>query len=183
MKDSANSIDVIDSLASGAASLLFDAGLTVAAAESCTGGLLSGALTAIPGSSAYFLGGIISYDNKVKSGILRVPAELIEANGAVSAQVALSMAHRVRDLLGSDIGMSVTGIAGPGGATPGKPVGTTYIALVSGGFEDVRHFCFEGDRAGNRASSVREALTMLLSYLEARVAAGGAVTAREAIAL
>jgi PncC family amidohydrolase len=181
--DSTNLQDVTNSLASEAAGLLFESGLTVATAESCTGGLLSGALTAISGSSAYFPGGIVSYDNKVKSGILGVPPDLIEAHGAVSAQVALSMAQRIRDLLAVDIGMSVTGIAGPGGATLNKPVGTTYIALAADDFEEVRHFCFDGDRAGNRASSLLEALTMLVSYLEARANGSMSEARREVVAV
>jgi PncC family amidohydrolase len=151
--------------AADAARLLLHVGATVATAESCTGGLLSGALTEVPGSSAYFLGGVISYDNKVKSGLLGVPAELLEAHGAVSAEVATSMAENVRTLLGADIGVSVTGIAGPTGATPGKPVGTTYIALSSQAGTDVQHFLFGLDRAGNRASSVEAALTMLTKHL------------------
>jgi PncC family amidohydrolase len=181
--DSTDPQDVTHSLASEAARLLFEIGLTVATAESCTGGLLSGALTAISGSSAYFLGGIVSYDNKVKSGVLGVPPDLIEAHGAVSAQVALTMAQRVRALLGVDIGISVTGIAGPGGAVPDKPVGTTYMALVSDDFEEVQHFCFDGDREGNRSSSVREALMMLVSYLEAHTKSGRGEARREAVAV
>ena len=181
MIDSTDHQGLTNPFASKAARLLFESGLTVATAESCTGGLLSGALTDISGSSAYFLGGIVSYDNKVKSGILGVPPDLIEAHGAVSAQVALSMAHRVRALLVVNIGISVTGIAGPGGAVPDKPVGTTYVALVSDDFEEVRHFCFDRDRAGNRASSVREALTMLVSYLEARANSGRRDSGREAV--
>jgi len=181
--DSTDPQHVTNSLASEAAHLLLETGLTVATAESCTGGLLSGALTGIPGSSAYFLGGIVSYDNKVKSGILGVPSDLIEAHGAVSAQVALSMAQRVRALLAADIAMSVTGIAGPSGATPNKPVGTTYIALVSADFDEVQHFCFDGVRAGNRASSVREALIMLITYLEARANRDRGEARREVVAV
>lgn len=151
--------------ASEVAILLLQTGMTVATAESCTGGLLAGALTEVPGSSAYFVGGVVSYDNKVKLDLLSVPSELLEAHGAVSAEVATVMAESVRALIGADIGISVTGIAGPSGATPGKPVGTTYIALSSEVGTFVQHFHFALDRAGNRASSVEAALSMLTAHL------------------
>jgi PncC family amidohydrolase len=153
--------------ASEAAILLLQTGMTVATAESCTGGLLAGALTDVPGSSAYFVGGVVSYDNKVKLDLLNVPSELIEAHGAVSAEVAAVMAESVCALIGADIGISVTGIAGPSGATPGKPVGTTYVALSSEFRTVVQHFHFGLDRSGNRASSVEAALSMLTAHLSA----------------
>lgn len=165
--------------ASEAARLFLQSGMTVATAESCTGGLLAGALTEVPGSSAYFVGGVVTYDNKVKSGLLGVPAELLEAHGAVSAEVATVMAERVRVRLGTDIGISITGIAGPGGATPAKPVGTTYIALSSEGGTIAQHFRFGLDRAGNRASSVQAALSMLAVHLESIALRSGEGVARQ----
>lgn len=152
--------------ASGVARLLIGRGMTVASAESCTGGLLSATLTDVPGSSAYFPGGIIAYGNDVKRGLLGVRPQSIAEHGAVSGPVALEMAERVRSILGSDIGIAVTGIAGPGGGTAAKPVGTTFIAVVAEDFTEVQRFNFSGDRGGNRAASVNEALAMLALYLE-----------------
>lgn len=157
--------DPIQRLAVKAGELLSASGKTLATAESCTGGLLAGAVTAIAGSSAYFLGGVISYDNSVKMEVLGVASDLIGSHGAVSAEVAASMAHNALRLFQADIALSVTGIAGPGGATPNKPVGTTFIALASDDAQEVKHFHFSGNRAGNREASVHEALVMLVSYL------------------
>jgi PncC family amidohydrolase len=159
-----NSTD--DFPASVVARLLIERGATVSAAESCTGGLLSAALTDIPGSSAYFPGGMIVYDNDVKTGLLGVRPETIAEHGAVSAPVALEMARQIRATMRTDIGLGVTGIAGPDGGTAAKPVGTTFIALVEKDAAHVRHFTFSGDRAGNRADSVRSALTTLALYLQ-----------------
>lgn len=105
-------------------------GKTLGAVESCTGGLLSAAFTAIPGSSDVFMGGLITYSNALKTKLSGVPAELIEAHGAVSEQVAISMAQGGRKALGVDICISITGIAGPGGATADKPVGRVHIAVA-----------------------------------------------------
>lgn len=165
--------DSIQGLAVTAGHLLSASGKTLATAESCTGGLLAGAVTAIAGSSAYFLGGVISYDNGVKVGVLGVAADLIDSHGAVSAEVAASMAYNAMRLFRADLALSVTGIAGPGGATPNKPVGTTFIALVSARAEEVRYFHFTGDRVGNRDTSVHEALAMLVSHLGEAVPVGG----------
>ncbi len=118
-----------DTLASVVGDLLRQRGETLAIAESCTGGLLGEMLTEVPGSSAYFLGGIISYSNKVKRELLGVSSEALQEHGAVSGVVAQQMARGVKQQLQSDWGLSITGIAGPGGATPNKPVGLVYIGL------------------------------------------------------
>src|SRR5688500_13004778 len=145
-----------------AASLLLSSGLRIAVAESCTGGLLGGALTGVSGSSAYMLGGVIAYADAVKQDLLSVPAEVIEKHGAVSEQCALAMAHGAASLLSADIGVSITGISGPEGGTKAKPVGTTYIALVAPDIDRVSHFSWNGNRAANRARSVEAALLMIV---------------------
>ncbi|MBD3425854.1 MAG: nicotinamide-nucleotide amidohydrolase family protein [Candidatus Omnitrophica bacterium] len=115
-------------------------------AESCTGGLLSSRITDIPGSSAYYLGGIIAYSNRVKISVLKVPESLIKTHGAVSRQVARAMARGARSLLNTDISAAITGIAGPGGARPGKPVGTAFMAVLSGDTERTRKIHCKGTR-------------------------------------
>ena len=154
-------------LAVRAGAMLAHAGLTLAVAESCTGGMLGALLTDVPGSSAYFLGGVIAYADSVKRGVLSVPAGLIRSHGAVSAQVALSMAHGARDLCGTDLAVAITGVAGPGGGTDDKPVGTTYLALVSKTGEAVEHRVWPFDRSGNRQASVQLALQMVIDHLSA----------------
>ena len=123
----------VDSLEAVVGQLLQEKGLTLAVAESCTGGLLSKRLTDIAGCSSYYLGGVCSYSNQVKIKVLGVDASLIERNGAVDPQVAEQMACGVARVIGSDIGVGITGIAGPGGGTPEKPVGLVYIAVTYGG--------------------------------------------------
>jgi PncC family amidohydrolase len=141
--------------------------LTVATAESCTGGLVAHAITSLPGSSGYFRGAIVSYDDEAKRHLLAVPAEILASHGAVSAQTARAMATGARERFGSDLAVSVTGIAGPSGATPGKPVGLTYLAAASAGGVEVKRCSWTGDRASNVRSSARVALELLLA------AAGG----------
>jgi len=138
------------------------AGSTVTTAESCTGGLVAHAITSQPGSSQYFLGGVVSYANEVKIAIVGVPEELLATHGAVSAQVAIAMATGVRERLGSDLGVGVTGVAGPDGGTDEKPVGLVYIAVSDAAGTDVRRFHWSGDRASNIHASAEAALTMLL---------------------
>ncbi len=137
------------------------AGLTVATAESCTGGLVAHAITSRAGSSGYFVGGIVSYSNEVKSTALGVPAEALELHGAASAQVALAMANGVRERLGADVGVGVTGVAGPDGGSADKPVGLVYIAVSDRLGADVRRYHWDGDRASNIAESAAAALTFL----------------------
>jgi nicotinamide-nucleotide amidase len=146
--------------------LLRRAGATLTAAESCTGGLLSQRITAIPGSSDYFLGGAVTYSNDLKTRLVGVPPELLAAHGAVSEPVARAMASGVRDALGSDYGVSITGVAGPGGGSAEKPVGTVHIALAgprAEGSDDVEHrkVRFPGDRERIRWQSAQLALEML----------------------
>ncbi len=140
-------------------------GLTVATGESCTGGLVAHEITEITGSSGYFRGGIVAYSNAVKEGQLGVPASLIEAHGAVSAQVARAMAAGARDRLGADLAVAVTGVAGPGGGTEAKPVGLTYVAVADARGVDVKRFVWAGDRAANKRASAAAALELLLERL------------------
>lgn len=139
---------------------------TVATAESCTGGLISHLLTEIPGSSAYVVGGIVSYSNEVKQQQLGVKAETLETHGAVSEQTAREMAEGVRARLGSDYGISVTGIAGPGGDRPGKPVGLTYIGVAWDGGVRIERHVWTGTRSENKLSSAHAALRLLLDVTE-----------------
>jgi len=135
-------------------------GFKLAVAESCTGGLLGERLTNIPGSSDVFLGGVIAYDNDVKLSLLGVRAEEIERYGAVSEAVALQMASGVREKLGADVGVSVTGIAGPGGGTTEKPIGLVWIAVHASDVK-ARRFHVGGDRAEIRQRAAQAALEMV----------------------
>lgn len=148
------------------ARLLIDKGLTISAAESCTAGMLAARLTDIPGSSRYFVGGVVAYSNDIKTGILGVPRETLALHGAVSEQTAVAMAKGVQNLTGSDLGIAVTGIAGPGGATPDKPVGLVYGALTTGDETICRRFQLPGERIGVRVGTVNSALNMVKRYLE-----------------
>jgi PncC family amidohydrolase len=134
-------------------------------AESCTGGMLGEWITAVPGSSAYFLGGVVSYHDLVKERVLGVAPELIRTYGAVSAECALAMARGARELVGSDIALSITGVAGPGGGTVAKPVGITFIALSTARNEYVEQHQWSGTRQENREQSAQAALNMLINYL------------------
>jgi nicotinamide-nucleotide amidase len=136
-------------------------GYTLATAESCTGGLLAGRITDAPGSSEYFLEGVVSYSNEAKVDLLGVPKKLINTHGAVSEQVAGAMAAGIRKRAGSTFGIGVTGIAGPGGGSDEKPVGLVYIALADDSQTTARKFIFPGDRQFIRMLSVNAALDML----------------------
>ncbi len=142
-------------------------GLTVATAESCTGGLVAHLITEVPGSSAYLRGGVVAYADDVKRSILGVPTDVLAAHGAVSAQVALAMADGVRHALGTDLGVAVTGVAGPDGGSEAKPVGLVYVAVSGLGRPEVRRFLWSGDRAANKRSSAEAALGMLLERVDA----------------
>lgn len=137
-------------------------GRTLATAESCTGGGIGAAITAVSGASAVYAGGVISYTNAVKQQCLGVDPDVLEAQGPVCADVAEAMATGVRSLLHTDVAVSVTGLAGPGGDEFGNPVGTVYIGYADGEKTLVRHFCFPGDREAVRRETVKEALKLVL---------------------
>jgi len=135
---------------------------TIAVAESCTGGLLAERITNIPGSSNYFLGGVVCYSNELKTSLVDVPAEIIEAKGAVSSEVALALADGIRRRTGASIGVGITGIAGPGGGTPEKPVGTVHIGIADSKGPRERLVRFPpGDRDRIRMSASQAALDMV----------------------
>ena len=142
-------------------------GLTVAVAESCTGGLVAASITEVPGSSGYFLGGIVSYADTAKAALLAVPEATIEAHGAVSAQVAVAMAMGARGSFGAALAVSITGVAGPDGGTDAKPVGLTYVGLADARGGEVRRYTFAGDRAANRQAAADAALGWLIERAEA----------------
>ncbi len=142
--------------------------LTVSLAESCTGGLIGHRLTDVPGSSDYFMGGVVAYSYDAKEKFLNVRHDTLYDFGAVSAETAIEMARGARRNFGTDIGISVTGIAGPSGGMPGKPVGLVYICLSTRAFERTEKFIWQKDRAGNKWDSSEAALTMLKDYLESR---------------
>jgi nicotinamide-nucleotide amidase len=141
--------------------LLREGGWRVAVAESCTGGMLGSRLTDVPGSSAWVEGGVIAYSNALKSGLVGVPASLIAAHGAVSEPVAHALAAGVRETCGAEVGVGITGIAGPDGGTEAKPVGTVFIAVHTPSVRACRHARFVGDRAVIRQQSVSAALDMI----------------------
>src|SRR5437867_3958512 len=151
--------------------------LTVSAAESCTGGLLTHVLTEVPGSSGYLLGGVVSYSDRAKRELLGVPAEHLAAHGAVSAQVARAMAQGARDRFVSDLAAAITGVAGPDGGSDAKPVGLTYVAVAGPSGVDVRRFAWSGDRGANKRDSAGAAIDLLLAH-----AAALATAARESSA-
>ena len=141
-------------------------GKTLVTAESCTGGGIGAALTAVPGSSEVYKGGVISYTNCVKQNILGVKPELLDRYGAVSWQVADAMASGVRHRLQADVAVSVTGLAGPGGDEFGNPVGTVYIGYESSQKSEVRKYCFSGSREEIRIQAVEAALNLILQNNE-----------------
>ncbi len=155
-----------------AGELLRSAGLTVAVAESCTGGLLGKRLTDVPGSSGYFLGGVTAYDNNVKTGVLGVPAALVAEHGAVSEEVAAAMAEGVARLLGADCALSTTGIAGPDGGTETKPVGLVYLGSVVRGVTKVEEIRVPGQREHIRERAAYAALDLLRRRLWQEVPQG-----------
>lgn len=152
---------LLEDLARRLQHLCLEAGLTVAAAELCTGGLVAHGITSIPGSSGYFLGAVVSYADRVKIETLGVDAATLATHGAVSAQVALAMAAGVRERLATDLGVGVTGIAGPEGGSDEKPVGLVYVGVVDRLGSDVRRFHWAGDRTANIEASAAEALRLL----------------------
>jgi PncC family amidohydrolase len=153
-----------------------DRGMTVATAESCTGGLVAKLITDVAGSSGYFRAGIVSYSNEAKVRLLGVPEEQLVAHGAVSAQVARSMALGARERTGADLAVAVTGVAGPGGGSPAKPIGLTYVAVADTTGTDVRRLVLAGDRAANREASARAAVELLLERFSATAGRPGETT-------
>ena len=141
--------------------------LTLSVAESCTGGLLGDMITDIPGSSDYFVGGVVAYSYEAKELLLNVRHETLFEFGAVSRETALEMARGARRAFRVDLALSITGIAGPGGGMPGKPVGLVYIALVGQGGERCERYVWDSDRRGNKQLSALAALRMLQELLTA----------------
>ena len=139
-------------------------GKTLVTAESCTGGAIGAALTAVPGSSAVYKGGIISYTNWVKENVLKVDREMLNTCGAVSAEVAKAMAEGARSALQADIAVSVTGLAGPGGDEFGNPVGTVYIGYADNFRTESIAFYFTGDRGEIRKQAIQTALKVVLDF-------------------
>ncbi|MCH8338243.1 MAG: CinA family protein [Chloroflexi bacterium] len=146
-------------------SALNSRGWTLALGESCTGGLIAHRITEIAGSSEYFLGGVVAYSNLIKESLLNVQPETLKAVGAVSEETAREMARGAREVMRAAVGVSVTGIAGPGGATEGKPVGLTFISVSTPDGEWVERHVFEGDRHANKQASAEAALKLLLQVL------------------
>lgn len=145
--------------------LLRARGLKLATAESCTGGLIADRITDVPGSSEYFLGGFVSYAYEAKVACLGVSWDTLQKHGAVSRETVLEMARGARKALGADIAISVSGIAGPGGGLPEKPVGTTWIGLVTPEDESAEVFYWKGDRRENKELSAQQAMKMVIEYL------------------
>jgi PncC family amidohydrolase len=135
-------------------------------AESCTGGMIAKVITDIPGSSRYFMGGVVSYSNEVKIKVLHVSKKLIEKHGAVSKEVAEAMVRGVQRLMHTDCAIAVTGIAGPDGGTAKKPVGLVYISVACGKGIEVKRFIFQKDRDGNRKETTSTAIEMLIQKLQ-----------------
>ena len=153
-------------LAADLVAALGSKGLTCATAESCTGGGVGGAITSVAGSSAVFLGGVISYSNDVKANVLGVSRDSLARVGAVSSEVASQMATGARRVIGSDLAVSLTGIAGPGGGSAEKPVGLVWFGLATPSGVTTQSRIFPGDRAAIRAAAVEHALGLLLSAVE-----------------
>jgi len=139
---------------------------TVSTADSCSGGLIAHRITNVSGSSRYFLGGVVSYSNVAKESLLGVPHELLAAHGAVSGLVARAMAEGARRVFGSDYAIGATGIAGPTGSTPDKPVGLVYIAVASPHGTFVTEHRFDGPREEVKEKTAETALTLLLEHLK-----------------
>ena len=152
----------IDPFSMELGTLLTQSRLTISVAESCTGGLLGSLITDQPGSSAYFMGGVIAYADEVKRAQLGVPADLLALHGAVSREVAIAMADGVRSKFATTLGVSITGIAGPD-AQGAKPVGLTYIAVATSHGTTCSEYTFNGDRWANRRQAADEALRLLIA--------------------
>lgn len=146
--------------------LLRKQGLRLAIAESCTGGLIGHRITNVPGSSDYYLGSITAYANEAKVRLLGVRCETIDRHGAVSQEIVLEMCKGVRSVLNADIGLAITGIAGPGGGTPDKPVGLTWIAISTSSFQQAWQYTWQGDRLAVKQQSAEKSLALLKEHLQ-----------------
>jgi len=155
-------MDDLVRLAGSVGRRLGDLGSTVSTAESCTGGLIGHLLTEISGSSAWYIGGAVVYSDRLKRQLVEVPAALIETHGAVSQEVAQAMAEGARRVFDSGFGVSVTGIAGPTGGTPTKPVGLVFVAVADAAGTAVERYLWAGDRSVNKRASAHAALRLLL---------------------
>jgi nicotinamide-nucleotide amidase len=156
----------LSALAKESVTICLEKNVTFGTAESCTGGLISASVTDVPGASAAFFGGVVSYDNSVKRGILGVQTETLERFGAGSEETAREMANGALKVLGVDFTVAVTGIAGPGGGTPKKPVGLVYIAAASEKGVTVTENHFDGDREAVRLQTVQKALSLLIEKVK-----------------
>ena len=145
--------------------VLLRKGWRLALAESCTGGLLSHRITNIPGSSRYFTGGVTAYSNRIKSELLGIKVSLLKSRGAVSAEVALALARGARRAMKAEVGIGITGLAGPGGGTSQKPVGLVYAAVVTPEGEKVRTSHFSGTRLQIKEKAAQAALRLLQATL------------------
>lgn len=152
--------------------LLHERGLKLAVAESCSGGLLADHVTDVPGSSDYFVGGVVAYAYEAKVALVHVSWDTLRLHGAVSRETAVEMARGVRTSLGADIGVSITGIAGPAGGMPEKPVGTTWIGFSARDGDWARTFVWKGDRRSNKESSAQAAMQFILDYLDKKLENG-----------
>jgi PncC family amidohydrolase len=162
-------VNVSNSLEIKVGKLLHERDLKLSLAESCTGGLIGDRITDIAGSSEYFWGGVVAYAYEAKVALLGVSWDTLNTHGAVSQQTVFEMARGARKVMNANIGVSVSGIAGPGGGTEEKPVGTTWIGLVTDEGEWAQVFHFSGDRTQNKASAADAALQFLLDYLEGKL--------------
>lgn len=147
------------------AKILTEKNLTIACAESCTGGLLTSRLTDVAGSSAYVKGAVVAYANEIKMSMLNVSETALKDFGAVSEPVALEMAAHVREIFNTSIGVSITGIAGPGGATDTKPVGLVFVAVSGSNGDMAKKFNFSGERTEIKQKAVEAALVLIQVYL------------------
>lgn len=149
--------------------LLIEEKMKLATAESCTGGLIAQKITSVPGASECFDCGVVTYSNEQKRNLLEVSAETLEQYGAVSEQTALEMCRGVKELADADFGISVTGIAGPGGGTAEKPVGTVWIGVCSKNIHKAEKFLFDGDRTQVREATANTALNMVIDIIKGAV--------------
>ena len=164
-KNGYNSPGMVETVEFVLGKLLRQLGMRMSVAESCTGGLISHLVTNVPGSSDYFLGGVTVYANEAKVRLLDVRWETLEKYGAVSGEIVMEMAEGVRTALAADVGLSVSGIAGPGGGTPEKPVGTVWIGLNAPSAGQAWCFKFIGDRLSVKEQAARMALQLSVEYL------------------